>query len=141
MPIQQYIITGQPMPCPRPRANRQGHVYMPRPYNIHKKKISALIYKQMIIQGHEKIETPVKITMVFLCQRPKNSKGENLIVKATKPEIDNLVKTCLDALTDAGVWHDDKLVVSLAASKYNGPAGFKGQTEITIEYPWEGEHE
>lgn len=145
MPISQYILLGKPVACPRPRATRQykqgARIYMPRDYINHKKDAAIHLKYQMNIQNLDVIEDPVKVEIVFVYPRPKALKGDDKIVKATKPDIDNCIKTVFDALTDAGIWKDDNLVVSVTASKYYAPSGHKGQTEITITSPWRSTNE
>lgn len=139
MRVYQYIIKGKPMACPRPRATRQGRVYMPKEYNQHKRGLVL----QFINQSGEYIQItePAHVEITFIYPRPKYLKGEILKVKMTKPDLDNLVKTILDALTGAAVWTDDNLVVSLSCSKFYGPPNHVGQTEITITSPWRSTNE
>lgn len=70
------------------------------------------------------LDEAVSISLVFLFTRPKahfNSKGALKLsapeYKTTKPDIDKLARAVLDSLTLAGVFRDDALVYSLAASK------------------------
>ena len=46
-------------------------------------------------------------------------------------DVDNRLKAILDALTDAGVWHDDSQVERITA--YKAPKITGGAVEITIE--------
>lgn len=51
---------------------------------------------------------------------PKNAREGMLrgkIAHTKKPDLDNLSKQLLDAMTRAGFWHDDRQVVSLRCSK------------------------
>lgn len=42
------------------------------------------------------------------------------------PDLDKLVRCVCDAITDAGLWHDDAQVVSLiCAKRYTSPAGVR----------------
>ncbi len=40
-----------------------------------------------------------------------------------KPDVDNLAKLILDAMTKAGYWLDDNQVCDLRVTKYNSPIG------------------
>ena len=143
MPIYQYIIKGDPVACPRPRFTRQGRLYYPKKYNQYKKAATAGLLYQYNIQNHERIEEPCEIEILIITPRPKSlkkNKGE-LVPKATKPDLDNYVKSVLDAITGAGIWKDDNLVCSIKAAKYYGAAGFAGQVEIKISVPYGGDHE
>lgn len=70
---------------------------------------------------------PVHVGMVFTFPRPKYHFCTNGALKVTapdwktsKPDIDNLMKSTLDALTTVGVLSDDKIVVSVSACKSYG---------------------
>jgi crossover junction endodeoxyribonuclease RusA len=74
-------------------------------------------------------EAPVQVVITFTFARPKGHFGTGcnagtLNGSATPypanhaiGDIDKLVRACLDALTDAGVWNDDSQVVQLVARK------------------------
>lgn len=62
---------------------------------------------------------PVAVRLVFAMPRPARPK---FLWPAVKPDIDKLERAVLDAMTDAGAWKDDALVVDLHTSKhYPGP--------------------
>lgn len=42
--------------------------------------------------------------------------------RTQRPDLDNLSKTVLDALTDAGAWEDDAQVSLLTLAKFNSPS-------------------
>lgn len=72
---------------------------------------------------------PVNVCIYFTFARPSShfGTGRNTdVVKDSAPpfpsnhaigDIDKLVRACLDALTDAGIWKDDSQVVDLRAIK------------------------
>ena len=74
-------------------------------------------------------EAPVRVNITFTFGRPKGHFGTGrnagTLNAAALPypsshaigDIDKLVRACLDALTDAGVWNDDSQVVELLARK------------------------
>lgn len=43
--------------------------------------------------------------------------GRRLTQPSVRPDLDKLCRAVLDALTDAGIWHDDSQVCSLSAIK------------------------
>lgn len=67
---------------------------------------------------------PVRVDITFRLQRPKGHYAASGMVKpsspiypAVKPDLDKLVRSTLDGLTDAGVFRDDSQVVELHARK------------------------
>jgi len=74
-------------------------------------------------------ETPMNVTLVFTYKRPKTV---TRLHHTVKPDLDKLVRYCLDAITVAGnVWHDDSQVNALTAVKVYGQ---ETETRIEIEY-------
>jgi crossover junction endodeoxyribonuclease RusA len=78
---------------------------------------------------------PVNACLYFYFPRPKShfGTGRNAHVlkdgateyKATKPDLDKLVRAVLDAITQSGVvWRDDSQVAGLTALKRYGGTGF-----------------
>ena len=88
-------------------------------------KEAALI--EMNKQSGFPIDEPINVHLIFTFQRPKshlNAKG-SLKPKApihhiTNPDVDKLVRSTGDALVEAGLIKDDRLIFRLRASKYYG---------------------
>jgi crossover junction endodeoxyribonuclease RusA len=59
---------------------------------------------------------PLLVTAVFWLPRPKSAPKKRW-APDRKPDLDKLLRGCLDAVTDAGVWHDDAQVIRINASK------------------------
>jgi len=109
-------IPKEPMPCPRPRvrvlraknsSKSFASAYYPKAYVKWKEKFAELFGKA---SAH--FSRPVEVHIVFVCTKPKTTK-----LLTPKGDIDNYLKSALDALTDAGVWDDDKIVSDAHASK------------------------
>ena len=62
------------------------------------------------------LEGPLSAELHFTFYRPKSHKGKRTW-PIGKQDVDKLVRAVFDSLTDAGVWRDDGLVVSLRATK------------------------
>lgn len=61
------------------------------------------------------LEYPLDVEMIFTMRRPKSAKrGAS---PKTRPDLSKLVRSTEDALTDAGVWKDDALVVRCVSMK------------------------
>lgn len=103
-----------PMPCPRPRIVVRGkfaHAYYPAAYKAWKEAAANAI-REALPPSHVPYDTAVVVSAVFNVLRPKSTKLE-----APKPDIDNYLKSLLDAMTTAEVWTDDKHVVKATALK------------------------
>lgn len=60
------------------------------------------------------LDAPILVDILFYLPKPKTVKRDYPTVA---PDLDKLVRGCLDAITSAGVWRDDAYVVSVAARK------------------------
>lgn len=113
-------VAGEPKPQPRVKAYSRGgltRVYTPATAQAWKQQIIASCAEKGIIGL--KINSPVSLRLVFFLPRPKSGKKNQQYT--IKPDIDNLVKAAMDALTVAEVWRDDCLIVKLVADKrYEG---------------------
>lgn len=86
---------------------------------------------------------PLRVHCMFVFSRPKSHMGSGKFgwrLKNTspryhtaKPDIDNLYKTVLDGLTQAGVFTDDALVIGGTVSKRYALGEEKQGVHITIE--------
>jgi Holliday junction resolvase RusA-like endonuclease len=84
---------------------------------------------------------PVEVNMIFAKERPKGHYGTGRnadVLKAsapryptTKPDIDKLQRSILDALTAAGCFTDDSYVISTTATKIYAARGNAG-ARITV---------
>lgn len=68
-------------------------------------------------------EGPVAVNIEFSLPKPKSAPKRHSH-PTKRPDLDKLVRSTLDALTEAGAWRDDSQVVCLTASKlYADPDG------------------
>jgi crossover junction endodeoxyribonuclease RusA len=65
----------------------------------------------------EPYDGPVIVRLRFVMPRPKSAPKTRRIWPAKRPDIDKLARSCLDSITDAGLWKDDGQVVELHAAK------------------------
>lgn len=74
------------------------------------------------LAGVEPVAGAVMLRIQFYVPRPKSAKKG--AVPSKRPDLDKLLRSTLDALTDVGVIEDDARVVSVMAAKaYAGEAG------------------
>ena len=112
---------GTPKAQPRPRLSKYG-VYNPTTAKAWKTDVKLAMAEH--VATFEKGEA-VKLHLKFFFKRPKSHVKTNGELRkgisqqhVQKPDIDNLAKAVLDAMTDAGVWHDDSQIFHLVTSKH-----------------------
>ena len=135
MTLFECVIPGQPQGKGRPKFVRAtGRAYTPKG-TAEWERSAALIMRNEY--GGSPIDEPVVARVVAVFSRPgrlMRKKDEDGRMPCTvKPDIDNVVKCALDALTMAGVLRDDKVVwkvvaEKLYASKTEGPS-----VEVSLE--------
>jgi Holliday junction resolvase RusA-like endonuclease len=121
------FVNGMPKAQPRPRMTASGHVYNPG---------SADAWKEIVRTAFNSfhkppITNPIRLRVSFFLPRPKALKGEDAVPHVKKPDVDNLLKALMDAMTVAKVWKDDAQVFESLAGKYY--AGKKTGAQIIIE--------
>ena len=110
-----FTFPGEPVPAPRPRFAQRG-TYMPEPYTAYKEALAWMLKAEM---GRRKpMYGAISITLDFY---RKNHR---------RVDLDNLVKTVMDAGNGVG-WLDDAQIVELHARKFLGCAD--PRVEVTLE--------
>ena len=77
-------------------------------------------------------EGPIKILVKFFMPRPAYVKKTE-IWHGKRPDIDNILKGFLDAVTKAGWWLDDGQVADIRISKRYAPLGTESKTVMWAE--------
>lgn len=128
------FVEGVPIGQPRPRAfaRKFGNKYSARVYDPGqaehwKSQIAAELREY---RPEHPIERPVSLGLHFRMPRCKGhfGSGRNAgVLKGSapahhigKPDLDNLCKAVMDAMTTLGFWRDDSQIVQLDASKEYG---------------------
>ena len=138
-----FVVPGTPAPQPRPRISMRGgfaRAYTPSDHPvvafrqaIGKAALATLPKKQW--QKLLRSRVVIEVWCVFqrlpshlLASGLPNAKAPEV----PRPDVDNLLKGVMDALTDAGVWSDDVVVVdSRVRKRYVGRA-IKSHTVVFI---------
>jgi len=123
--VYHFFVEGEPKAQPRPRKGKYGNFYNPGSADSWKDALQSTVLmqkKKPVIAG------PVLVTLCFLFHKAGIA-GERR--HTATPDIDNLQKSTLDALTAMRLWRDDALVYSVSARKLwtSGPSG----AEVWIE--------
>ena len=122
-----FAVAGIPKAQPRPKVTSHG-TYTPDTADAWKGKVMAAFRACRRPQA----EGPVRLEVSFFLPAPKSMKQEGIPVPhAKKPDLDNLLKAVMDALTAAGAWKDDAQVRSVKASK-SYAFGFAAGADILI---------
>lgn len=120
-----FHVDGIPKAQPRPRAfaRRFGDKFQARVYDAGTAEgwKSCVAAASLPHRPASPLTGPVALVVEFLLPRPKNrcrrADNPGLVHCTTKPDIENLVKAVMDAMTQCGWWVDDSQVVELEASK------------------------
>lgn len=136
MTSEQVWVEGIPRGEPRHRMTRTGRIYSPENKKRADGTMNVAQWKAAIaaafhLAGLPLMEGPVAVEIRFHEPRPKGHLKKDGSVKngspalpMAKPDIDNLAKAVLDAMTRAEVWKDDCQVCRLAVSRsYAGTCG------------------
>jgi Holliday junction resolvase RusA-like endonuclease len=137
------VVPGDPIPQPRARMTRTGHVYTPDKNGIRAYKQAIALTAQAVAKraGWRSSDGPMDVSITAVFARPKSHVKAGGDLRATaaefpRPDVDNIEKACLDSVTaSAAVWHDDRQVVRSTVWKRFAAAGEVARTEITIRRP------
>lgn len=115
-------VFNAPMGSPRPRFRNTGryahaHTYMPTKYTEHKKYLQNQMPK-LNLENALKIELDFYFPLLKSWSKKKKSEMVGQY-KVTKPDIDNLMKTVLDACNNY-LWKDDNQIAEITSSKRYG---------------------
>lgn len=131
----RFFVPGTPVAQPRVKATRRGkfvHIYTPNDADEWKacvRKVSAQYKPGSILTG------PVYVRLLFAMPRPKSLstrtyKDEIHRPHIFKPDVDNLTKAVLDAMSEW--WTDDCLVAMVQASKWYARVGGATGVEVHV---------
>jgi Holliday junction resolvase RusA-like endonuclease len=94
------------------------------------KTAARIVIEDAVDMPFRPYDEPLSVELVFTLRKPVSAPKRRRTWPDRKPDIDKLVRSTFDALTDAGVWTDDARVVKLAASKT-----FPGDTVDALSSP------
>lgn len=111
------FVPGDPVGKQRPRKGKNGSVYTPQKT----KDYEATVAWHWKNARGPKLDGPIRLRIVWHCRIPKSaSKAKRAamvsgqILPMTRPDIDNVCKSIMDALNGVA-YHDDLQIVSLTA--------------------------
>lgn len=128
----KIIINKEPIACPRPRVSKFG-VYYPKKYQDYKDYLKYYLTSLNLNKFEDK---SLFLNIVFNIQIPNSfSKKKKLELNGTyvikKPDIDNYLKSVMDAMNSI-VYKDDSQIASISIIKKY--VIDNANTEIEIDY-------
>ena len=133
--IRTFTILGEPVGEGRPRTAIRGqHATI---YAAPKSAQGRALAAQQMAAEHTgaPIEQCVQVAIVAVTRRPKSvpkRDGTGRLVRPTKPDVDNIAKSCLDALVQGGVLADDRQVHRLVVERVTAAVDEVPRTMITV---------
>ena len=119
-----FTVPGTPVGKARPRVTRSGRVYTPESTAQAEQAIRQAA--QQAMHGLEPMEGPLVATLAFIMpiptswsKRHRDDALTGVMAHTSRPDLDNLIKTVLDALNGIA-YTDDKQIVRLGATKAYG---------------------
>jgi Holliday junction resolvase RusA-like endonuclease len=133
--MYELVIFGNPIAASRPRVTRWS-TYYKEPYNSYKSFLRAKVVESIANSNFTPFDAslPLKMYITFEMEIPKSfSTKKRLSLEGTyvvkKPDIDNLSKSCFDAMNKI-VYNDDSQIVEIIVKKVYS---FEPKTIIKIE--------
>jgi len=113
--VASFFVAGDPIAAPRPRLGRYG-VYHDDRADVWKAEIISALTVYRHVHGLPLyLSGPVELDLQFLFARPK--KDAHRYWQDHKPDLDNLEKAVMDALTAGQAWRDDAQVAKIQSVK------------------------
>lgn len=107
----EFVLPICPTPQERPRFTRTGHAYHSAKQQARERELALAL---LPYRPKTPLQGPVVVLVHAKLPKPlKLPSGK----KYWKPDVDNLAKQMLDALTRANFWHDDSQVVEISIRK------------------------
>lgn len=116
----KFMILGEPIAKGRPKLSSFGghaRAYTPKKTRDAETNMRAQIVQQLP-PDFVPMNQAISITIAVCRSRPK-SKPKRITRPITKPDLDNYIKTILDAMNTV-VFEDDSQIVSIVATKEYG---------------------
>lgn len=110
------IIDLAPVACPRPRVTRRGVFYSNK--YIEWKNTAERMLRDLRLSM---MTGPIELDITFVIKRPKSlmrrSDPDERIAHTKRPDLDNYLKSFLDAAQKAGLFSDDSQIYRVDARK------------------------
>lgn len=106
-------------PAPQGSKRHVGHGVMIESSKAVKPWRQAVAYAACTARnGAAAFDGPVSLVVTFVLPRPASASRKRVALgPCRKPDLDKLLRSTLDGITEAGVWTDDARVVAITAVK------------------------
>ena len=123
-------INTKPVAKQRPKLTKSGRAYNPQKTRDAQRQ-QAFLFR--LAANTSDMEFPFPKTPLCVTLRFYHKGGKPSMPKMTVPDVDNLVKLTLDAMTNANIWRDDNQITKLISEDYwAGPDG-QARIEFVVE--------
>lgn len=118
--IRVYGVA-KPQGSKLPRVSKSGKPYVQeqagQPLVDWRNAVTEAAVAARTLSAHQTWDAPIELAIQFLMPRPASVSITKRPFPAVVPDIDKITRGVMDALTHAGVWRDDCLVINLAVTK------------------------
>lgn len=139
-----FFVPGQPVPKKRPRVMKSGVTFTPKESLYYENRVLGA-YKQKYPM-REPTKDPLRLCVTFSFPIPQSAKRKKLPDKIQpgdqfvhRPDLDNLVKSVLDALNGVAFADDAQVVMIVAQKVYGAIPGATVTITEAIRSSWSSE--
>lgn len=144
MPLACRLLL-EPLPQPRPRARAfevggrvLAQVYRPSGGRERRWRAVAVLFLRRVGQGHRlPLEGPLELKVTFVHARPKSTERKRAPRRrewhGKVGDLDNLLKSLMDAMKEAGWYRDDGQVARIVAEKMVGAQGESPSVSVLLD--------
>lgn len=147
-PELRIVVRGEPIPQGSKTRNQYGAIYDSNAKRLKPWRVAVSTAAEHVLDLDFRDEArplfrdgvPVLVEATFTLARAKGHYGTGRNAEILKdsaprwftkaPDLDKLIRSCFDSLTDCGVWREDKQVVEVLARK-----GYPGYHPDALDIP------
>lgn len=141
MEMIEFHVPAIPISQPRPRHFKGITVSAPQKHPVNAFKASVALALREKYDGAP-LGGPISLAVLFVMPRPQNMMWKTKPMRrephTKKPDVDNLLKSVVDAMNKLA-WRDDSQISFCFASKMIADGNEQPHVEITISSPIETE--
>lgn len=113
----KLVITVHGTPAPQGSKRHVGRGVMVESSQLVKPWREAVKHALLLVPTSQRIDGPVAVEVTFTLKKPASAPKTRVTWPQRRPDLDKLLRSTFDALSDADVWGDDSQVVEVTARK------------------------